>query len=433
MQKGMPTEYLVGLIIIALIVLHVLLWFGGSGDIVFSYSYLMFHFYDFILPSSGFRDTTLAMLASAGHYAETMSFSNFCTLLNATAYPLVLIYLLLAAWTVRIVLRSKRYRFNRQFTLSQLAAILVKRSPGVAHILSRYHAFPDQLLNHTDEESAAPLSPQEFAEKHQLITRSRLFRKRRAQKIFRQQINFDSFKNGNLHFKPYEAALAAAFYRVRVHNDRPFAQQLFDKLNLSCLESKDGFPVFAPVMDEVKAVLTGAQEDNERPAFQVWVKGYRSTRTCLYALLDADLSLPPAQFRWLKGLDRPLWMALSSVGRGKKFVEGAGIIAFSQTETWLKTEAHKTPAYQALAATVRAAANGLERELAATGETQCPVFERPKGQVLLHDALARHLILQPEPVNSPEVTADINNTEPKAQSAQATPSASAEPAPFDEF
>ncbi|MFB9086488.1 hypothetical protein ACFFW8_15135 [Erwinia tracheiphila] len=133
---------------------------------------------------------------------------------------------LLAAWTVRIVLRSKRYRFNRQFTLSQLAAILVKRSPGVAHILSRYHAFPDQLLNHTDEESAAPLSPQEFAEKHQLITRSRLFRKRRAQKIFRQQINFDSFKNGNLHFKPYEAALAAAFYRVRVHNDRPFAQQL---------------------------------------------------------------------------------------------------------------------------------------------------------------------------------------------------------------
>lgn len=433
MQKGMPTEYLVGLIILALAVLHILLWFGGSGDIVYGYSYLMFHFYDLILPASGFRDATLAMLARSGYYAETTKFMDFCSLLNATAYPFVLIYLLLAAWTVRVVLRSKRYRFNRQFTLSQLAAVLVKRSPGVAHILSRYHAFPDQLLNYTDEESAAPLSPQEFAEKHQLITRSRLFRKRRAQKIFRQQINFDSFKNGNLHFKPYEAALAAAFYRVRVHNDRPFAQQLFDKLNLSCLESKDGFPVFAPVMNEVKAVLTGAQEDNDRPAFQEWVKGYRSTRTCLYALLDADLSLPPAQFRWLKGLDRPLWMALSSVGRGKKFVEGAGIIAFSQTETWLKTEAHKTPAYQALAATVRAAANGLERELAAIGETQPPVFERPKGQVLLHDALTRHLILQPEPVNAPEAEADSPVTETKVQPTQVVSPASAAPSSLTDF
>ncbi|MFL3403371.1 conjugal transfer protein TrbA, partial [Escherichia coli] len=89
-----------------------------------------------------------------------------------------------------------------------------------------------------------------------------------------------------------------------------------------------------------------------------FAKGRRSSRSLLYALFDDDLQLPSANFRWLKGVDRTLWYALSSAGRGKFFIEGGGVIAWSQCESYRLTldeeKAAKFPP------TVRAAVLGLE-------------------------------------------------------------------------
>ena len=42
--------------------------------------------------------------------------------------------------------------------------------------------------------------------------------------------------------------------------------------------------------------------------------------------------LPPALFTWLKGVDRPLWYALTSLGRRAPFVEALGACAHYAAE-----------------------------------------------------------------------------------------------------
>lgn len=50
---------------------------------------------------------------------------------------------------------------------------------------------------------------------------------------------------------------------------------------------------------------------------------------------------PGARFRWLKGLDRTLWYALSSSDRSKVFVEGAGVISAQQWECLIAKTSQK--------------------------------------------------------------------------------------------
>lgn len=65
--------------------------------------------------------------------------------------------------------------------------------------------------------------------------------------------------------------------------------------------------------------------------------------------------LPPALFNWLKGVDRPLWYALASLGRRVPFVEALGAIAHYQAERDVGAALYIP--------TVNAAIAGLRREL----------------------------------------------------------------------
>ncbi|MGK4397515.1 secretion/conjugation apparatus DotM-related subunit [Escherichia coli] len=66
-------------------------------------------------------------------------------------------------------------------------------------------------------------------------------------------------------------------------------------------------------------------------AFREFAKR-RSSCSLLYALFDDDLQLPSANFRWLKGVNRTLWYALSRRPREVLLIEGGGVIAPSQCE-----------------------------------------------------------------------------------------------------
>nr|WP_236745197.1 hypothetical protein [Klebsiella variicola] len=82
-------------------------------------------------------------------------------------------------------------------------------------------------------------------------------------------------------------------------------------------------------------------------------KGRRSSRSLLYALFDDDLQLPSANFRWLKGVDRTLWYALSSAGRGKFFIEEVVLLHRSVRSYRLTLDEEKAAKFPP---TVRAAA-----------------------------------------------------------------------------
>ncbi len=88
-------------------------------------------------------------------------------------------------------------------------------------------------------------------------------------------------------------------------------------------ESGDYLPTAARYADTMAATaaVLGSEAIRRRLA------GHAYTQTALLRLLaDARQGgvLPAALFSWLKGVDRPLWYALSSLGRRAPFVEALG-------------------------------------------------------------------------------------------------------------
>ncbi|ENN9164425.1 hypothetical protein NOM68_16415 [Proteus mirabilis] len=357
-MKAIPTDKLIMLFFFLAILLSVLFWISLRDYIINAYTFVTYHFYN-IFPSSKFIVSTKEMLVSANRNASNVSFSDFLFILNKTAYPYAILFSVTSIFIVFKIRKSINYKYNRNLNVNELAKLIVKKNPSIAHILAKYSEIPEQLLNHDDTESLSPLTPVEFAKKYDLINKkNNAFRKSKARKIFRQQINFESKINGHIDLKSYEKPLATVFSLALFFNDYDNVRNILNKLNLSCFETDDAYPNFELVKDECETILSTKE-------YLDFTKKYRSSRTMLYALLDNDLGIPPSHFRWLKGLDRTLWMALTSVGRAKKFVEGAGVIAYSITETWLaNNEKYKS---LNLSPTVRPATIGLETELLKEG------------------------------------------------------------------
>lgn len=346
-----------GLMLIGgIVILAVIMWFAMGKALIYGVTYSLFWIYD-ALPAvlaPGDVESRKTILFSAAMNRDKLGFFDFIAVLNQTAIILLPVLLIVCAGFAAVILKSPFYRLTRRISVKTLPWIMVKYAPANAHVLARFGKFDQLLLNEDPEEARSPLSPVEFAEQHQLIdTDARRLRKKEAHRVFQQQVK-QTTPGEALQLEPWEQALAAVFVHVRFMSDRPTAKQLLNTLNLSCLKSRDGFPDFS-LADDAWQAAAGCDE------FREFTRGRVSSRALLHALMDDDLKVPPAQFRWLKGIDRTLWMALSSVGRGKFFVEGAGVIAWSQCETRNRTLTEEETAL--FPATVRAAVLGLEQEL----------------------------------------------------------------------
>lgn len=107
--------------------------------------------------------------------------------------------------------------------------------------------------------------------------------------------------------------------------------RLLDALNRSCLvgcwlrRRVSPVPLFRLAMPLFARVMAA-------PAVGGWLALHGSVRSALVGLYARDLRLPPARFRWLKGVDRTLWYGLHSADTAKVFVEGAGITAQARAE-----------------------------------------------------------------------------------------------------
>ncbi|HFQ7030035.1 TPA: conjugal transfer protein TrbA [Yersinia enterocolitica] len=338
------------------LILIVLIWFLMGSTIIYGVCRLLFMLYD-VLPTAlapADVDARKVLLYQAAIHSDKVGLGDFISVMNETAIIFLPLYLLVASLFAWIILKSPFYRLTRKISIKTLPWIRVKHAPANAHVLARFGQYDQLLLNEDPEEAKSALSPVEFVELHNLLdTEHCRLRKKAAHKVFLSQVNQPS-EGSALQLAPHEKVLAAAFVYVRFMSQRPAAKQLLDAVNLSCLRTKDGFPDFTLGESDWEAV-------SQSEEFRTFCRGRRSSRTLLHALMDDDLQVPPAQFRWLKGIDRTLWMALSSVGRGKFFVEGAGVIAWSLCET--RNQALSPDVAADFPPTVRAAVLGLEREL----------------------------------------------------------------------
>ncbi|MEZ0585557.1 conjugal transfer protein TrbA [Erwinia sp. STN24] len=352
-----------------MLVILALFWIISKEWIIYGICRLLFFLYD-IIPSPllpGDTEATKTLLYQAAMHPDRVGIMDFVDVLNMTAIILLPLLLLLCGLFTRIILRSPFYRLTRRITVDTLPWVMVKNSPGIAHVLARFGKFDKLLLNEDPEEAKSARSPVEFSEQHSLIDEDKKrLRKKAAHKVLMAQINLPG-EGQQVQLAPHEKALAAAFVYVRFMSDRPSAKSLLDRLNLSCLKTKDGFPDYSLAEQDWQRV-------SECQPFREFCRGRGSSRTLLHALFDDDLQLPSAQFRWLKGVDRTLWMTLSSVGRGKFFIEGAGVIAWSFCESYIRTLPPEEA--ESYTPTVRSAVLGLERELARFGRVV-----RPKPQL----------------------------------------------------
>ena len=131
---------------------------------------------------------------------------------------------------------------------------------------------------------------------------------------------------------PYERALLAVFGLQVFLNDRAAASRLLDDLNRSCVVRRflrrkrvSPVPLFPLANTAFERVV-------QAPGVNEWLARHGYVRSALVGLYARDLRLPPARFRWLKGVDRTLWYGLHSADTAKVFVEGAGIAAQARAE-----------------------------------------------------------------------------------------------------
>lgn len=304
----------------------------------------------------------ITLLANIHNKADIVTWGDFFSTLNLTAGILLIAFVPLVFIGVIAVRRHQASRGTREINIYTLPRIMAKISPSIIPALHYGHP-KTQLLNVDPPEHRSAQHPDEFAKEHRLIVNRQLNRDK-AEAIFlkqlgspisekyeppvptvqqqrcglsgklifslakwrERQISNDPLLPAFQQFNEYERAMFAIFGLQHFLDDRKGAEKLLDNLNRSTANRHNpGYPI-------LKIATRAFYQVARTPQAKAWIKNYRYIRTAIAALHDNDLHLPGARFRWLKGMDRSLWYALTSTGRPVPFVEGAGIISQMQWE-----------------------------------------------------------------------------------------------------
>jgi intracellular multiplication protein IcmP len=269
-----------------------------------------------------FRDMR-AELALLARRAPLLSFPELLSALNKAGYAYIWLPLAVTAYGIRAATRHPADRTRRKVTPKTLPEIMSRHAPAVIPVLH----YGD-LLNDDPESQRSALNPEEWVGNHGLLVNGALDRERcLALLIADLGVAVATLDD----MAPHERALFAVFGLRLFPGDAgaDAAQELLDALNRSCRthsrQGENGYPdlMLADALYRKCAALPEARQWQERHPYP---------RTLLHAMHKAALAsgkLPSVHFRWLKGMDRPLWYALNTTGRKAPFIESAAV--FTQT------------------------------------------------------------------------------------------------------
>lgn len=327
------------------------------------------------LHALGFGAAASAELAAALRGALTapdrIDFDTFLFGLEAVGIylrgPVAVALAGLGAW---LLLFHPAGRFRRRFDLAGLAEAMREPWPYAVHALRRGNR--DLPLDHPVWGMA--LSPADFLRRHDLVERADAgggrLREARAEAALAAQLGAPWAEA-----PPHARALAGVFALRIAAFEAPTdaaaeppmrrAAETLRRLALAAAANPSGDYLppparYAEVIAETAAVLRSE-------AIRCRLAGHAYTQTALLRLLaDARQGgvLPAALFSWLKGVDRPLWYALSSLGRRASFVEALGATSHFEAERRAGGALYP-PA-------VEAAVEGLRREAARMSPTGDP-------------------------------------------------------------
>lgn len=270
------------------------------------------------------------LLAITANNAENVTYTQWINVMEHTT-GIMMIFLIplscvsLWSWVHH---PSRNWHTRRVLNISTLPFAMEAISPAIAPILSEGDAC--RLLLDTRRPERRPAqSPEGFAEEHQLIRNMQLD-VALCRTVFMDQLGRELI--GWKSLAPHEKAIFAIFGLQFFLDDRPEARELMDALNRSCRiksrrdKGKFSVPVYALARTAFRRVIQseGAAQ---------WLREHRYVRSGLVWLYAHDLRLTPPNWLWLKGVDRTLFYALHRANTTKGFIEGAGIVAVTRTET----------------------------------------------------------------------------------------------------
>lgn len=252
-------------------------------------------------------------------------------------------------------------RFRRRFDLAGLAEAMREQWPYALHALRRNNR--NLPLDHPVWGMA--LSPADFLRRHHLVERAEEgggLREARAEAVLAAQLGAPWAEA-----PPHARALAGVFaLRIAAAEaltdaaaEPPMrlASETLRRLALAAAANKSGD--YLPPAARYAEVIAATAAVLRSEAIRRRLAGHAYTQTALLRLLEDARQggvLPSALFSWLKGADRPLWYALSSLGRRAPFVEAVGATSHFEAERRAGCALHP-PA-------VEAAVDGLRREAA---------------------------------------------------------------------
>ncbi|WP_447873063.1 secretion/conjugation apparatus DotM-related subunit [Serratia fonticola] len=270
------------------------------------------------------------LLADTANHAASVTFDEWLNVMNATSGILLLflVPIVVASFIALVQHPVLAFRSKRPINVHTLPGLVSGFAPSVIPVLAMASG-PDGLMNDPAPANVWALKPEDFTTQHQLVQRKTLDRTAAAG-VFTEQLGKPMCNVTNWH--PYERALLAVLGLQVFLNDRAAASRLLDDLNRSCvvrrfLRRKQVSPV--PLFPLANAAF---ERVVQAPGVNEWLAGHGYVRSALVGLYARDLRLPPARFRWLKGVDRTLWYGLHSADTAKVFVEGAGIAAQARAE-----------------------------------------------------------------------------------------------------
>ncbi len=317
------------------------LWWAFGGDLVY-WAFRLKLAELRLLEALGLGDARTAELTHALRGAlgapDRLSFATFLFGLDAVGRywraPVCLALIGLGGWLLAL---HPAERFRRRFDLARLAETIGEQWPFALHALRRGQL--DIPLD--DPRWGMALSAREFVERHGLLQTDPgpILRHEPTLQVLVAQLG-----------APWTAAAAASppvralagVFAMRVASLTGEEGQAAERLkqrtfallrDLAAAAAQHRAGDYLPPAAAYRAVI---QETAPHwPAAQALVARHAYTQTVLLRLLAEARQggvLPPALFAWLKGVDRPLWYALSSLGRRVPFAEALGAMAHYQAE-----------------------------------------------------------------------------------------------------
>lgn len=294
------------------------------------------------LAALGFDTAYSAELAAALRGAlaapEKIDFDTFRFALDAVGFylrwPVAAALSGLGAW---LLFFHPAVRFRRRFDLGALAEAMRERWPYALHALRRGNL----KIPLDDPVWGMALSGDAFLRRHDLLEKTdggwRL-RERRAEAVLALQLG-PPWPAAPAHARALAGLFAlrvAAFEAPSEAASEPLKRRAFDGLRRLALAAADnGTGGYLPTGASYAAAIAESAAVLRSEAIRRRIAGHAYTQTVLLRLLAEARqggALPAALFNWLKGVDRPLWYALSSLGRRLAFAEALGAMSHFEAE-----------------------------------------------------------------------------------------------------